>query len=108
MALDAVRSWFGRPAKLPVAQQIDEPSLARVVPLAALAPNAPKWPRERLGTTDALWGEGYQFPGGEIETLRLAKPLGLSAASSLLLLGAGGGGPSCSRATKLGVWVSGF
>jgi hypothetical protein len=57
---------------------------------------------------DALWGEGFQFPGGEIETLRLAKPLGLSAASSLLLLGAGGGGPACSLAAKLGVWVSGF
>jgi cyclopropane fatty-acyl-phospholipid synthase-like methyltransferase len=59
-------------------------------------------------TTDALWGAGYQFPGGEIETLRLAKPMGLSKASSLLLIGAGGGGPACSLAVQLGVWVSGF
>jgi hypothetical protein len=68
----------------------------------------PPWSRDRQDVIDALWGDGYVFPGGEIETLRLAKPLGLSAASSLLLLGAGGGGPACSLATKLGVWVSGF
>lgn len=48
------------------------------------------------------------FPRSEIETLRLAKPLGLSAASSLLLLGAGGGGAAASIAARLGVWVSGF
>jgi len=68
----------------------------------------PTWTQDRLGTTDALWGDGYQFPGGEIETLRLAKPLGLSAASSLLLIGAGSGGAACSLATQLGAWVSGF
>jgi SAM-dependent methyltransferase len=43
-----------------------------------------------------------------METLRLAKPLGLSKASSLLLLGAGSGGAACSLAIHLGVWVSGF
>jgi cyclopropane fatty-acyl-phospholipid synthase-like methyltransferase len=32
----------------------------------------------------------------------------LSAAASLLLLGAGSGGPVCSVATQLGAWVSGF
>ena len=76
-------------------------------PLIAPRP-PPSWTPDRLLTTDALWGEGYQFPGGETETLRLAKPLGLSKASSLLLIGAGGGGPACSLAVQLGVWVSGF
>jgi hypothetical protein len=55
-----------------------------------------------------LWGDGYQFPGGEIETLRLARPMGLSKACSLLLIGAGAGGAACSLAVQLGVWVSGF
>jgi cyclopropane fatty-acyl-phospholipid synthase-like methyltransferase len=68
----------------------------------------PTWNPDRLATTDGLWGDGYQFPGGELETLRLAKPLGLSAASSVLLLGAGGGGAACSLATQFGAWVSGF
>jgi len=68
----------------------------------------PSWTADRLLTTDGLWGEGYQFPGGEIETLRLAKPMGLSKASSLLLIGAGAGGAACSLAVQFGVWVSGF
>lgn len=66
------------------------------------------WPPSRLAVTNALWGEGFQFPGGELETLRLARPLGLSAASSLLLVGAGSGGPPCSVANHMGVWVTGY
>jgi cyclopropane fatty-acyl-phospholipid synthase-like methyltransferase len=113
MALSAVKSWFGRHAS----SQAEAPELTRKVePVLALgvAPPLiqpgppPTWTPDRLVTTDALWGEGYQFPGGEIETLRLAKPLGLSKASSLLLIGAGAGGPACSLAVQLGVWVSGF
>jgi SAM-dependent methyltransferase len=66
------------------------------------------WPMERLNMSDALWGEGFQFPGGEAETLRLVKPLGMSAASSLLVLGAGSGGATCCIAQALGVWVTGY
>ncbi|HEY8289842.1 MAG TPA: hypothetical protein VIG49_11275 [Acetobacteraceae bacterium] len=100
-----VRSWFGRSATMlraPAAADLHpaEPASA-VGPLSA-------WSAERLALADSLWGAGYVIPGGEIEILRLAKPLGLSAASSLLLLGAGAGGAACSLATKLGVWVSGF
>ena len=69
---------------------------------------ATAWPMTRVAVTNALWGDGFQFPGGELETLRLARPLGLSAASSLLLVGAGSGGPPCCVAAHLGVWVTGF
>jgi cyclopropane fatty-acyl-phospholipid synthase-like methyltransferase len=75
---------------------------------AAASRESAGWPPQRLTVTDALWGEGFQFPGGELEVLRLARPLGLSAASSLLLVGAGSGGPACSCASHLGVWVTGF
>ena len=110
MAMSAVKSWFGRPVK-PLAQP--PPKAAQVAgpvtpPAQGREREKPAWTPARLATTDALWGEGYQFPGGEIEILRLAKPLGLSAASTLLLLGAGAGGPVCSAAAKLGAWVSGF
>ena len=113
MALTAVMNWFGwqqPPADEPPHEMrrlapIDVAELS--VPVVANRP-PPKWNRDRLKITDALWGQGYQFPGGEIETLRLAKPLGLSKASSLLLLGAGSGGAACSLAIHLGVWVSGF
>jgi SAM-dependent methyltransferase len=66
------------------------------------------WPSARIATVEALWGEGYITPGGDAETLRLAKPMGLSAASSLILVGAGTGGPARGIASNLGVWVTGF
>ena len=111
MALSAVMNWFGRH----VPPEAHEPRLIALpvltIPemvLPALSRPPPTWTPDRLVTTDTLWGDGYQFPGGEIETLRLAKPLGLSAASSLLMLGVGAGGAACSVATQLGAWVSGF
>ncbi|HTC08725.1 MAG TPA: hypothetical protein VK726_08100 [Acetobacteraceae bacterium] len=51
-------------------------------------------------------GEGCGVLDGEEETPRLAKPLALSNASSLLLIGAGS--PACSVATTVDAWVSGF
>ena len=70
------------------------PCCPSLVPDAALAEDDdPVWPSARIGVAEALWGEGFLFPGGGAEVLRLAKPLGLSAASSLLLIGAGSGGP---------------
>ena len=116
MLAPTMRNWFGRTgsaqapplASAPLAQTL----LAAAPPMEAEYDALPtaqlSWNRDRLDVVDALWGEGFQFPGGEHETLRLAKPLGLSAASSLLLLGAGAGGPACVIAAKLGVWVSGF
>jgi SAM-dependent methyltransferase len=107
MLLDSVRrllGWHTSPTEAPFAAI--SPSLA---PATALAEDDdPVWPSARIGIAEALWGEGFLFPGGAAETLRLAKPIGLSAASSLLLLGAGSGGPPRSIATNLGVWVSGF
>lgn len=67
-----------------------------------------RWPPERLAVADALWGEGFCFPGGEDEILRLARPLGLSGASSVLLLGGGSGGAVRAVAAAFGAWVSGF
>lgn len=111
MALSAVKNWFGW-AMHPPGEAMPPPPV-EAMPVIADEPHPVatpplRWSPERLITTDALWGDGFQFPGGEIETLRLAKPLGLSKASSLLLLGAGAGGPACALATHLGVWVSGF
>jgi cyclopropane fatty-acyl-phospholipid synthase-like methyltransferase len=82
------------------------PSLAPEMALAE--DDDPEWPSARIGIAEALWGEGFLFPGGAAETLRLARPMGLSAASSLLLIGAGSGGPPRGIASELGVWVSGF
>jgi SAM-dependent methyltransferase len=112
MLTPAMRNWFGRSSRSTVTMLL-EPALtlsAERGPEPTLPDKPPEspWHKGRLAVTDALWGDGYILPGGEIELLRLAKPLGLSAAASLLLLGAGAGGAACSLVTALGVWVNGF
>lgn len=66
------------------------------------------WPAARIAAAEAVWGEGFLAPGGHEEMLRLARPMGLSDAASLLLVGAGTGGAVRSLAGELGVWVTGF
>ena len=64
------------------------------------------WSQARVEVADRLWGEGCLWPGGTDEVLRVAVPFGLSAASSLLYLGAGTAGPTVRLAGELGVWVT--
>jgi cyclopropane fatty-acyl-phospholipid synthase-like methyltransferase len=109
MLLDSVRSLFGLnvppvPVPPPVAEA--SPPLAPAVVLSE--DDDPVWPTARISVAEALWGEGFLFPGGSEETVRLAKPLGVSAAASLLLIGAGSGGPPRCMATEFGVWVTGY
>jgi cyclopropane fatty-acyl-phospholipid synthase-like methyltransferase len=111
MLLDGVLNLLRRhgaaaASRPPPVPRLPAPSLVPESELAA--DDDPIWPSARIGVVEALWGEGFLFPGGREETLRLAKPLGLSAASSLLLLGAGSGGPARCIATELGGWVSGY
>jgi SAM-dependent methyltransferase len=97
--------WW-RPPVTEALRAAAEPS---PVPIATLAEDDdPVWPSARIGVVERLWGEGFLFPGGGDEVLRLAKPLGLSAASSLLLVGAGVGGPPRLIASEFGVWVTGY
>ncbi|MBN8873916.1 MAG: hypothetical protein J0H67_13850 [Rhodospirillales bacterium] len=107
--LSALRHWFHRdtlaaPIPVDLGAAAEPPLATGSVEESAKS----SWPAERMWVTDSLWGAGYGFPGAEMETLRLAKPLGLSAASSLLLVGAGAGGPACSVSTHFGAWVSGY
>ncbi|MEJ0047373.1 MAG: hypothetical protein WDN04_15635 [Rhodospirillales bacterium] len=74
---------------------------------AALPPSshAPRWPPARLAAVESLWGTGYLSPGGQAETLRLAKPLGLGTETTLLLLEGGIGGPAEAIADTFGTLV---
>ena len=82
MLLDSVWNllgWHSPPVDIPI-----EPA-HRWCPTPPLAEDDdPIWPSARIGVAEALWGEGFLFPGGAAEVLRLAKPFGLTAASSLL------------------------
>jgi cyclopropane fatty-acyl-phospholipid synthase-like methyltransferase len=109
MLLDSILNLLGRHAPPP---GVLAPSPAALHSIASDAPLADdddkEWPSARIAVAEALWGEGHLAPGGDEEVLHIAKPLGLSEAASLLLLGAGVGGPSCCLAGALGAWVSGF
>ena len=113
MRLAGVRNWFQGPS-IPDAV-IASPSA--IAPYAT--PNEPQdapsqaaaqplWTNSRIAMAEGLWGEGFLLPGGEAEVLRLARPMGLSAAASLLLVGAQAAGPAIAIARQLGVCVSGF
>ncbi len=67
-----------------------------------------RWPAARIAAVEALWGSGFVMPGGGPETLRLAKPLGLSASVTLMLVGGGLGGPAAAICAGFGAWVSSF
>jgi SAM-dependent methyltransferase len=109
MLLDSVRNLLGWHPAAAVALTAAVDPVQSLVPGAALADDDdPIWPSARIGVAEALWGEGFLFPGGGPEVLRLTAPLGLSAASSLLLIGAGSGGPPRRIAEQFGVWVTGY
>lgn len=117
MRLVGIRNWLGR-GRQPL-QPAAGLLVADLLPMldaadAAAAPSAQRaadlppglWSEARLALAAELWGEGYITPGGSAELVRLAVPLGLSAASSMLLLGAEAGGPAHTLASELGVWVA--
>lgn len=103
MLASAFASWFGRShAAPPVAVA---PTPVPGAPAAEAHPRTP-WPRERIALADALWGEGFGLPGGEVEALRLTRTLGPSPAHSLLLVGGGAGGAACAITREFGAWVA--
>jgi len=109
MLLDSVRHLLRLHAAAPVEpQSVHEPSPILSPEIALADDDDSAWPRARIGVAEALWGEGFLLPGGREQVVRLAKPLGLSAASSLLLIGAGTGGPPRCITAELGVWVTGY
>ena len=107
MLASAFASWFGRSHAAPPAPAAAAP--VRVAPAAEAHPRThpcTPWPRERIALADALWGEGFGLPGGEVETLRLTRTLGPSPAHSLLLVGGGAGGAACAITREFGAWVA--
>lgn len=111
MLSGAMHGWFKRVRAAPgaaagAAGDAFQPEMSRDADTAALNRPQRPWPAPRLDVTDRLWGDGFIVPGGETETLRLAQPIGLSSASSVLLVGAGGGGAAGSLVRNMGAWVS--
>lgn len=76
-------------------------------PKGETSPSSP-WPAGRLALTDQLWGPGFISAGGDIEILRLIRPLGLSSASSIVVVGIGAGGPAAVIVKNTGCWITGL
>jgi hypothetical protein len=114
MRLFDLRKWLtpGRRLREPAIdglwpdeEEEHEPPAAFATERVAVAGPVSAWPQSRIEVADQLWGEGCLWPGGTDEVMRVAVPFGLSAASSLLYLGAGSAGPTLRLAGELGVWV---
>lgn len=56
---------------------------------------------------ERLWGKGFLLPGGTDFISELTKPLNLGSKASVLVLGAGMGGPSNFIAEEFGAFVDG-
>jgi hypothetical protein len=104
-ASDAI-GWIGENGRVSGAQG-QGPAAPSERPAARAGP-PPRWPAARIAAVEALWGDGFITPGAGPETLRLVKPLGLSSSVTLLLLGAGLGGPAKSISSSFGAWIASF
>ena len=112
MLPSAVRNLFRRSPSRPFRKELTTlvptmPDIKLMVETAEAGIRS-VWPAARLTLANQLWGTGFIFPGGEIETLRLTRPLGVSAAASLLIVGVGSGGPASAVTRNLGAWVTGM
>lgn len=114
MPLNSIQAWLsgkagalaGRRARAGHGAPVEATPPCESAPASALEA-VELWPSSRIAAAEAVWGEGFLAPGGAEEVARLARPMGLSGQTSLLLVGAGTGGPVCSLAAGLGAWVTG-
>jgi SAM-dependent methyltransferase len=66
------------------------------------------WPARRIAAAELIWGDDFVLPGHADYTLRVARPLELSPALSLLDLSSGLGGGTRALAEHSGVWITGL
>lgn len=66
------------------------------------------WDDARVQIAQYIWGEGYCGPGGPEHVIGMSKLLALSPEMSMMVLGAGLGGPGRVLAHEFGVWITGF
>lgn len=66
------------------------------------------WTKIRIQLTQLVWGEGYCGPGGPDNVIKMAKYLNLSSEKSIVVIGAGLGGPARTLVKKYGVWIDGY
>lgn len=107
-----VTGLFGGKSKAaaPSKKSAADPNAAAAKAAAAVPdPDIDKvWPAKRLNVVERLWGEGYVTPGGAEQVKKLLPLLALDSKKSLLVLGAGLGGPNETMVEDTGVWITGL
>ena len=87
----------------------DRPPLDGVMPVAALpASGLSAGAADPFAIRDMICGPGHMLPGGAEEAQWLARPLGLSEKTTLLLLAAGRGGEAAAIAAGFGTWAEAY
>lgn len=66
------------------------------------------WAEWRINLMERLWGKGFLLPGGTEFVSELTKPLSLGTKTTILVLGAGMGGPSNLIANEFGAFIDGI
>lgn len=66
------------------------------------------WSTSRIHISQYIWGEGHCGPGGPDHIIGMSKLLALSPEMSMMVLGAGLGGPARVLAHEFGVWITGY
>jgi len=67
-----------------------------------------EWSELRLQVLKQLWGEGFIYPGGAKQAVRLVKPMSLDPTKTVLDLTAGLGGGTRAMSEAFGLWISGM
>jgi cyclopropane fatty-acyl-phospholipid synthase-like methyltransferase len=99
--------WEGveaRPSdRNPAAKKKAETAPEPPPPLIKLEP----WETPTIKVTQAIWGEGFNSPGGAAFVLELVKPFAMNNAMSILDFGCGAGGGIRAITKEFDVWTSG-
>ncbi len=66
------------------------------------------WDSKRIDVSQFIWGEGYCGPGGSEHIITMSKLLTLSPELSMLVIGAGLGGPARTLSEHFGVWITAY
>ncbi len=74
----------------------------------AITEESRDWPELRMQVLKRLWGEGFIYPGGAKQAVRLVKPMSLDPTKTVLDLTSGLGGGTRAMSEAFGLWISGM
>jgi SAM-dependent methyltransferase len=99
--------WEGvdlQPMESPLPRSITERAAEPPPPPIKLEP----WENPVIRVRQAIWSEGFRWPGGVPFALELVKPFAINNSMSILDFGCGAGGAARAIARDFDVWITGI